>query len=448
MKMDPEKEAALEKETEEDKRRSDAPTTDTEIRVESPPEDDHRDEHRDTLAALERDPEKDAIEKDTSTSPTATPERDSRHLSVDLDREARHKRESVESRLRDSSVLSDSDFDELEAQARDASFANPERPVHSRGETTASARSARSTTSRRSMPPLRRKETKLAQKEAHPWQHLGITLGLPMILLFDLVVPCIVYYVWYDQRIAEWNSNCREQFPNRTCPIPKPEYNSDILGAAVACFGIGESWILVARVWRLFFRRDECAPLLSRNRWELDATSWVYGVAMILALIPFVVGADLEIPELYLYAPSFIMGFLGILMVITTLFPFKIPIGINSHPRGSGLRPFIYYAAEDFIAVDGLQDREFRVRYNERYETNKMFRRFFLYLTLWWILGVLIYIGCVSAVIWTLEFHYAFGLSLGILFSYIAIWAAVTAVWVNIEMKREHRKYEEDEIEA
>lgn len=297
----------------------------------------------------------------------------------------------------------------------------------------------------RILPPLKKEETRLAQKEAHPWQHLGITLGLPMIVLFDIVVPCIIYYTWYNRHRSEWESSCQSLYPGQTpCPLEKPEFDKDILGSAVASFGIGELWIFVARVWRLFFRRDECAPLLSRNRYELDATSWVYLVAMVVALVPFVVGSSLVIPKLYLYGPSCLMGFLGVLMVITTLIPFRIPVGINSHARGSGLRPFIYYAAEDFIAVDGLQDREFRVRYNERYESNKMFRRFFLYLTLWWILGVCVYIGCVSAVIWTLEFHYAFGLMLGILFAYIAIWAGVTFLWVKLEMKREHKAFERE----
>src|SRR6202000_105909 len=110
----------------------------------------------------------------------------------------------------------------------------------------------------------------------------------------------------------------------------------------------------------------------------------------------------------------------GILMSITIDAPFRIPIGINSQPRGTKLRPFIYYAAEDFIAVDGLQDREFRVRYNHRYENNRAFRNMFRYLTWWWLLGVCVYICSVSAVIWTLEFHYAFGLSLGVLLSYFA----------------------------
>ncbi|GAD92894.1 hypothetical protein MYCGRDRAFT_96123 [Paecilomyces variotii No. 5] len=319
------------------------------------------------------------------------------------------------------------------------------RPIYSAGNTTVA-----DSTGARSLPPLKRKETRLAQKEAHPWQHLGITLGLPMIVLFDIVVPCIIYYTWYNSQKSPWEAECRNRFPGqKPCPIERPQFDRDILGSAIASFGIGELWILLARVWRLVMHRDECAPLLSRNRWELDATSWVYLVAMILALIPFVVGSSLVIPKLYLYGPSFIMGFLGILMVITVDLPWwNIPIGINSQPRGSALRPFIYYAAEDFIAVDGLQDREFRVRYNDRYETNKMFRQFFFYLTLWWLLGVCVYIGCVSAVIWTLPFHYAFGLSLGVLFAYIAVWAAVTYGWTIIEMKREHRAYEEGKFDV
>jgi hypothetical protein len=215
------------------------------------------------------------------------------------------------------------------------------------------------------------------------------------------------------------------------------------MGTAVAMFGIGEAYVLLARVWRLFFRRDQCAPLLSRSRWEFDATSWVYLVAMLIALIPFVTGSSLVLPELYLYGPSSLMAFLGALMVVTTLIPIKIPIGINSHERGTRIRPFIYYAAEDFIAVDGLQDREFRVRYNQRYETSKAFRRMFVFLTLWWELGVAVYIGCVSAVIWLLPFHIAFGLSLGVLFSYIATWAAGSYVYVNWEMNRQRKKFEE-----
>lgn len=294
-------------------------------------------------------------------------------------------------------------------------------------------------------PPLPPAYEKLAQKNPKATDHLSITIGPPVIILFDIIVPCIIYYVWYDIHVSRWDTQCAEfsrTHQGLACTIPKPEYDKDILGYAIISFGFGELYILIARVVRLWRYRDLCAPLLSRSKWELDATSWVYGVAMICALIPFVVGSSLEIPELYLYSPGFLMAFLAVLMLVT-LIPIRTPYGINSHARGTPLRPFIYYAAEDFIAVDGLQDREFRVRYNARYENNKSFRRLFLWLTLWWITGVAIYLGCLSAIIWNMEFHYAFGASLGILFAYIVIWAIVSYLWVQIEMDRERRQYEE-----
>lgn len=270
-----------------------------------------------------------------------------------------------------------------------------------------------------------------------------------MILMFDLIVPIIIYYSWFNYHRVRRNRDCRQQHGGtHGCPIPLREYDRDILGFAIISFGLGELWILIARVHRLWVHRDVCAPLLSRNRWELDATSWVYGVALIMGLIPFVIGSELEIPQLYLYSPSCIMAFLGGLMLLTTILPIKIPIGINSHARGSVIRPFIYYAAEDFIAVDGLQDREFRVRYNERYETNRRFRRFFVYLTLFWIFGVLVYIGTASAIIWKVKFHYAFGLTFGNLFAWIFVWAGITYFWVKWEMKKEHEEYENEEVEA
>lgn len=283
---------------------------------------------------------------------------------------------------------------------------------------------------------------KLAQKDPSPWDHLAITIGPPMIIFFDIVVPCIIYYIWYDVHRHRWETECRPYSDRgEICPTEKPEYEEEIMGWAIASFGFGEVYILLARVWRLLKFRDQCAPLLSRSKWELDATSWVYLVAMIMALIPFVIGARYEIPELYLYSPSFLMAFLGILMVIT-LIPFKIPIGVNSHARGSPCRPFIYYAAEDFIAVDGLQDREFRVRYNERYDTSRSFRRMFIVLTFWWIWGVMVFIGCVSAVIWKLQFHHAFGSSLGVLFAYIVIWAGTSVLYINYDMERQRKAHE------
>lgn len=279
---------------------------------------------------------------------------------------------------------------------------------------------------------------KLAQKKPKLTDHLSITIGPIMIIIFDIVVPCIIYYIWFDIHRSHWKSACRSY---EACRFTKPEFDKQILGYAIISFGLGELYILIARVCRLLWHPDECAPLLSRSRWELDATSWVYGVAMICALIPFVIGSSKELPKLYLYSPGVLMAFLGILMLVT-LIPLKIPIAINSQARGTPLRPLVYYAAEDFIAVDGLQDREFRIRYNARYDSSKAFRRMLLGLTIWWIFGVCVYLGCLSAIIWIMEFHYAFGLSLGILFAYILIWAAVSYIWLQIGMNRERKVQE------
>jgi hypothetical protein len=43
--------------------------------------------------------------------------------------------------------------------------------------------------------PPRLSYEKLAQKKPKPTEHLSITLGPPMIILFDIVVPCTIYYV-------------------------------------------------------------------------------------------------------------------------------------------------------------------------------------------------------------------------------------------------------------
>lgn len=58
------------------------------------------------------------------------------------------------------------------------------------------------------MPTLKRRRTRLANKKAHPMEHIGITFGLPMILLFDLIIPCIIYYTWYNKQRSRWEEQC------------------------------------------------------------------------------------------------------------------------------------------------------------------------------------------------------------------------------------------------
>lgn len=247
---------------------------------------------------------------------------------------------------------------------------------------------------------------------------ISIIVGPFVIIFCDLVVPCIIYYSWLSANPLD------------------PGYDKDILGWAILPFGLGELYILVVRVYRLIKYRDECAPLLSRHWWELDATSFIYAAALIAGLIPFIVGSSLAIPQLYLYSPGLYMAFL-MFWALLSVVPFKTPVRINSEERGHRMRPLVFYAAEDFFAVDGWQRRDFRIRYRQRYDSSIMFQKMLFELTVWWISGFIVYLGCLSAVIWKNPFHIAFGLSLGLLFAFIITWAICTYIYVQLALERE-----------
>lgn len=277
---------------------------------------------------------------------------------------------------------------------------------------------------------------KLTGKTVRLRDQISIIIGPPIILLLDLVAPCIIYYVWLNDTRSQWERACGpRESASRTCPILPPVYDQWILGLSIMFFGLGELYILVARCYRLIRHHAEYAPLLSVRLWELDATSWIYGSSLLVALVPFVVSSSVRngIPWLFLYSPTFLVAYLEIWAIIT-LFAFKLPIRVDSDPAGSRVQPLIYYAAEDFIAVDGCQGREFRRRFRARYQVSASFRRMILHLTLFWIAGCTIYLGCLSAVIWNLQFEFAFGLTLGLLFFWILLWSVLTYIWIHIQM--------------
>lgn len=98
-----------------------------------------------------------------------------------------------------------------------------------------------------------------------------------------------------------------------------------------------------------------------------------------------------------------------------------------------------YYAAEDFFAVGGWQKKEFRVRYRQRYDSSIMFQKMIFELTVWWCSGIIVYIGCLSAIIWNTAFEVAFGLSLGLLFSFIISWSIMSYIYIQIALERERK---------
>ncbi|GKT82350.1 hypothetical protein Ct61P_00200 [Colletotrichum tofieldiae] len=283
-------------------------------------------------------------------------------------------------------------------------------------------------------------------------EHISISIGPFVILFFDLALPVCIYYSWLRARRNDRRAACQGAYDAGVeCGIPPVQtIESRILGFAIIAFGFGEVYILVVRVYRLIARYEECAPLLSKHWWELDATTWVYTLGLIAALVPFVCSTTVYEPQvvewLYLYAPAFMFMVLDVIAFMT-LIPIRIPFRINSDPKGSRLKPIVYYAAEDFFAVDGAQNREFRKKYVERYDKSMMFRKMILELTLFWIGGCTCYIGYVAAMIWNLEFERAFGSTLGVLFGWIIIWGVAARFWIEYAIKREQKWWKESKAE-
>ncbi|KAK2036133.1 hypothetical protein LZ31DRAFT_617786 [Colletotrichum somersetense] len=279
-------------------------------------------------------------------------------------------------------------------------------------------------------------------------EHISISIGPFVILFFDLALPVCIYYSWLRARRNDRRAACQGAYDAGVeCGLPPVQtIESRILGFAIIAFGFGEVYILIVRVYRLIARFDECAPLLSKHWWELDATTWVYTLGLIAALVPFVCSTTVYEPEvvtwLYLYSPAFMFMVLDAIAFMT-LIPIRIPFRINSDPKGSRLKPIVYYAAEDFFAVDGAQNREFRRKYVARYEKSMMFRKMILELTLFWIGGCTCYIGYVAAMIWNLEFERAFGSTLGVLFGWIIIWGVAARFWIEYAIKREQKWWKE-----
>lgn len=61
------------------------------------------------------------------------------------------------------------------------------------------------------------------------------------------------------------------------------------------------------------------------------------------------------------------------------------------------------------------------------------------WLTVFWVVGCLAYIGFTAAVTFTTPVDFAYAFTLGQLFVWGAIWYAATWIWVRIALKREKK---------
>jgi hypothetical protein len=251
-----------------------------------------------------------------------------------------------------------------------------------------------------------------------PWSKkysiLVCTLGL---LFFDLVLPCIIYYTL-------------QAYTNLDIEIN--------LGISCASLGLGEMMELPLRGYRLVKYRSSYAPLGQEAKWGFDFLLWWYLIATVIGIVPYVMSTSLDEPILWLFL--FTPGFLTIFVVVTgavSAVPFKLPFRVSSDEKGMRCKPFVYYVIEDFIAVDAGQMRGYREELRERWIASPGFRRLIWDVNMWWTVGGVVFTGALAGITWGLDFNVAYGLSFGILFLWIGIWAGLTWLWVRRELGRE-----------
>jgi hypothetical protein len=162
---------------------------------------------------------------------------------------------------------------------------------------------------------------------------------------------------------------------------------------------------------------------------------------------------------------AFAFGSQMIIIDIMRYFGMKAPVRISSLPRGSALRPGIYSIIEDVCAVDGSGGTEFRQRLNLRYQASHYFRQMLHRLTLFWAFGALAIATVTTVLIFTVNRNVAYVVSLcaslhpisiadfmklgwTVPFGWALVWAALTTLYVQKNLKKERKVWAEERAKA
>ncbi|CZR56319.1 uncharacterized protein PAC_06207 [Phialocephala subalpina] len=251
-----------------------------------------------------------------------------------------------------------------------------------------------------------------------PWdKKISIIICTLGLLFFDLVLPCILYYA------ISYNTDLNMEV---------------VLGISCASLGLGELMELPLRGYRLVKHRSEYAPLGQTAKWGFDFLFWWYAVATVIGIVPYVISTSFDSPILWLFlmTPGFLVGF-AIATTVVSMIPFSLPCRVSSDAKGQTCKPFVYYVIEDFVAVDAGQKRGYREELRARWNASPIFRRLIWDINLWWTIGGVVFIGALAGMTWGLDFDTAYGLSFGLLFVWIGLWALGSRLWVIRALPKE-----------
>jgi len=255
-----------------------------------------------------------------------------------------------------------------------------------------------------------------------PWsKKTSIVICVLGLLFFDLAMPCILFYTLSALTNLSISVN---------------------LGISCTSLGLGEMMELPLRAYRLVKYRSQYAPLGQEAKWGFDFLFWWYFIATFIGIVPYVMSTSLDEPILWMFlmTPGFITAF-AVLTTGVSLFAFTLPVRVSSDAKGERCKPFVYYVMEDFVAVDAGQMRGYREELRARWNASPVFRRLLWDINLWWTVGGIVFTAALAGMTWGLTFNVAYGLSLGLLFVWIGLWALGTWWLVGRGLSRERQWY-------
>jgi len=239
---------------------------------------------------------------------------------------------------------------------------------------------------------------------SYKWSLIGLYIGF--LVLCNVLIPCLLYYL---------------------LQIFTPITTKELIGISSAALGISSCFDAPFRLYRLVRHRRTYGPLGSDVWWHLDFVMWTYTFALLVFAFPLAIAPAIAFYNFFLMSTMMLVGPVGVVFIFSLLashYRWRLPVRCSSEPRGSCMKPAVFYCIEDVAAVDFKHGRKFRKRMHDRYNASPPFRALMTQLTVYWVFCGTVYCGITAAVTWGSPLNFAFGWVLGQFF----IWAFVAAV--------------------
>ncbi|KAF9463463.1 hypothetical protein BDZ94DRAFT_612764 [Collybia nuda] len=244
----------------------------------------------------------------------------------------------------------------------------------------------------------------------------SILLYFAFLVFFNVVIPVLLYYLL-------------RQVTGIT--------TKELIGISSAALGLSSCFDAPFRLYRLVRFRRMYGPIGSDVWWHLDFVMWTYTFALLVFAIPLAIAPAIAFYDFFLMSTMMLISSIG-LVFFYSLLGFKLFCRCSSDPKGTPMKPAVFYTIEDMGSVDFKNGRDFRAQLHKRYAASLPFQRLMIHLTLYWTLQSVIYAAITAAVTWGSPLDFAFGWVLGQLF----LWMGVSAFgcWLLVKRGRAEEK--------